>query len=401
MLRALSYPLLPLIKVYNRYRLFKGKEDPARTQERFAYPSQKRPAGEVVWFHAASVGETLSLVPLIPQYKKLFPNHTILLTTTTRTSGQIVEQFLAKEVIHQYSPYDLWPVLEKFVDFWRPLACLHIESELWPCRLALLKKRGIPFLMINARLSDRSYERWKRYPFLARQVFPLIQKVWAPSQEIAAYFRDLGTPEVETMTHLKWYADPLPYDAQEQGITQQALGNRPFWIAASTHAGEEEPLLEIHRSLQGKFPDLFLFLIPRHPVRSCKVLDLVETKGFKGQLYSRTSSYDSSDTVVVDCLGKMGLFYSLKGPVFLGGSLVPVGGHNPIEPLLHGCPVTSGPFIHKSREIWQAMEQKPCSSVQEVQEFIDSNLRDATICSMKIPPRNWGFLEDLKSKLIR
>ncbi len=349
MIEFLLNALAPFVKLLAQKRLAKGLEERTRISERYGIPSIQTPKDQqVIWFHAASVGEVMSLVSLIRKWHDLNPTHYILLTTTTVTGAKVAESRLGGVCHHQYAPYDVPIWVKKFLNFWKPTVAIFAESEIWPNQIGLLKKRGIPLVLLNARLSPGSFSRWQKISWLAKSIFSKITLCLAQDDVMAKNFTRLGVTKVQAVTNLKFMAEPLPVDKKTYDFFKIICENRPVWVAASTHAGEEDIIIRCHQELAKTIPNLFTFIIPRHPNRIDDVAKLLDQAAISFQRRTQFTPHKPTDICLVDSLGEMGIFYKLADVVFLGGSLVPIGGHNPIEPALFEKPIVWGPFIHKT-----------------------------------------------------
>jgi len=328
----------PGLRLLLRVRQSRGKELPGRLAERRGIDATPRPPGRLIWLHAASVGETTSVLPMLPVLAEGAP--TILLTTGTVTSARLLAQRLepplAERVLHRFVPLDVPNWVARFLDHWRPDAAGFVESELWPNLLAACQARRIPTMLINARLSDRSLARWRHAPGLARQVLGGFARVQPRSETDAERLRSLGCCHVEAAADLKLAAPPLPVDAAELRRLREILARRPVWLAASTHPGEEALILDVHRILVAHHPGLLTIVAPRHPERGV---------GIPAAAYrSRGDDPPAEGVWVADTLGELGLLYRLAGLAFVGRSLLPPGGgQNPLEPARLGCAIAVGP----------------------------------------------------------
>jgi 3-deoxy-D-manno-octulosonic-acid transferase len=382
-LKPLFNLLAPLIKGLVHRRLSKGLEEKQRLQERYGVSTSDRPpkGTPVIWFHGASVGEVVSLVRVVEAWKARHPDHFILLTTTTVTGAQVVQQRLKNLCTHQYAPFDIPKWIEQFLNFWDPSLVIFVESEVWPNQMQALTDRSIPLVLLNARLSPRSFKRWKKIPKLGQTIFSNITLCLAQDTVTAQYFSTLGARNVQAITNLKFLADPLPVNDHVYGLFAPICANRPVWVAASTHPGEEEIILRCHEKLSAIIPNLLTFLIPRHPKRIKEVEVLVMQSSIA---YQRRKTFDGNLPVsvcLVDSLGEMGAFYKLANVVFLGGSLVPIGGHNPIEPALFSKPIIWGPHIYKTLGIAKTFGEALCQ-VQTESELLSQTqklLTDANL----------------------
>ncbi len=342
--RATARVATPAVWLLLRRRIARGKEDPARLDERWGHGAMARPDGPLLWIHAASVGESLAVLPLIDSLQAERPGLPILMTSGTVTSARLLAERLPPGVIHQYAPLDLPQVVERFLAHWRPSLALFVESELWPGMLRALARRRIALALVNARMSERSYRSWRRVRALARRLLGGVALVLAESPPSAARFRLLGAPQVSTPGNLKAAAAPLPADEAALAALRQAIGGRPCWIAASTHPGEEAEILEAHRRLAVQQPEVLTVIVPRHPDRGRSIATLAADGGLAVALRSRdTLPTAATELYVADTLGELGLFYRVAQLVFVGGSLVPKGGQNLLEPARLGRALLAGP----------------------------------------------------------
>jgi 3-deoxy-D-manno-octulosonic-acid transferase len=319
----------------------RGKEVPGRLAERRGIDLTPRPPGRLVWLHAASVGETMSILPVLAPLAERLPDAAILLTTGTVTSARLLAQRLddrlAPRVLHRFAPLDVPAWVARFLDHWRPTAAGFVESELWPNLLAACRARCIPTMLINARLSERSLRRWRLAPALARQVLSGFVRVQPRNASDAERFAMLGCRCVGAPGDLKLSAPPLPVDERELRRLREQLAGRPVWLAASTHAGEETLVAATHQSLAMHHPGLLTIIAPRHPERGVTI----PGAGYR----SRGDPPPAAGMWIADTLGELGLFYRLAGIAFVGRSLLPPGGgQNPLEPAKVGCAIAVGPY---------------------------------------------------------
>lgn len=306
--------------------------------------------------HAASVGESLSVLALLAELRRRHPNISIVLTSGTLTSAAALAGRLPAGVVHQFAPVDLPGAVSTFLGHWRPALALWVESELWPNTLAALRRNSIPLGLLNARMSERSFRRWRRVPSAAAEVLRPFSVVLAQSAADAARFTALGATNVSVVSNLKLGADELSADQDKLAEAGALLGSRPRWLAASTHPGEEEVVAEAHLSMSARHPRLATVIVPRHPGRGAEVAALLAKRGLKVALRSRQDSLSSEAAIyVADTLGELGLWYRLCPISFVGGSLVPHGGHNLIEPAQLGSAVIVGPYVHNFRDLADAM----------------------------------------------
>ncbi len=328
-----------------RHREKRGKEDPARLTERMGVASAQRSDRPLVWVHAASVGETNAVLPLINCMRGRRSDVQFLLTTGTVTSASMASENLSESDIHQYAPLDAPQYVERFLDHWQPGLAILTESELWPNTIIECHRRGIPLAIVNGRMSDRSYRRWRRNKGLALPLFSRLRLVLAQNARLARRFGELGARDVRDVGNLKIDAPPLPIDPERLSEISGSIGNRPVWLAASTHEGEEEVILAVHDKLTVQYPDLLTIVAPRHPERGGELLALAARSGRRACRRTETAALPEPDTAVyiADTIGEMGLFYALAPIAFIGGSLAPRGGHNPIEAVRFDTAVITGP----------------------------------------------------------
>jgi len=345
--------LAPLLPFYLRRRIAKGKEIAERLPERQGHGAA-RPPGRLVWCHAASNGETLSLLPLLEALAKQDPAPSFLVTTGTVTSARLLEQRLSPELAprtqHRFLPLDVPRWVARFLAGWRPDLAVIVESELWPNMLAAAEAERVPMALINARMSARSAKAWGWAPGFARGLLGRFGLILAQTEADAARFSALAGREVPCWGNLKYAAPPLPSDAAELARLNAAWAGRPVWLAASTHPGEDEIILSAHRLLAPAHPGLLTVIVPRHPPRGPDIAGLagdlpVARRGAGQEAGAGVAVY------VADTLGELGLFYRLARVALIGGSLVPHGGQNPLEAARLGCPIITGPHHFNFSEI--------------------------------------------------
>ncbi|MBV8698166.1 3-deoxy-D-manno-octulosonic acid transferase [Bradyrhizobium sp.] len=353
--RSLSSAAAPLAPAVIRQRLKHGKEDPERIGERRGLSRDVRPLGPLVWIHGASVGEVLAAASLIERLRAL--NLRILLTSGTVTSAAIVARRFPPDIIHQYVPYDSPRFVARFLDHWRPSLALFIESDLWPNLILSSAARRLPMVLINGRMSPRSFPRWRRVSATISALLGRFDICLAQSRVDAERFSALGCANVVTTGNLKLDVPAPPADLQKLERLMLVTRGRPVIVAASTHPGEEEILLQAHRILSGLFPGLLTVIVPRHPDRGPAIALAVATSGLAGALRSRNEPPTAATEVyVADTLGELGLFYRLAPIVFMGGSLVRHGGQNPIEAVKLGAATVHGPHVFNFADVYEALD---------------------------------------------
>lgn len=346
----------PLARPMLMERVRRGKEDPARLEERLGRASLARPEGPLVWIHGASVGESLSALPIIDRLHERYPGLAVLVTSGTKTSAQILARRLPPGSFHQFQPIDQPAAVRRFLDHWRPQAGLIMESELWPNLLMSAAERGIPLALLNARMSERSFNGWLRAKRMARALLSTFDICLAQDTSIAGRLESLGAPAISVIGNLKYAAPPLPADDRALDELRTEIGGRPMWLAASTHEGEETITGHVHAALKEQTPAILSLLVPRHPERGPEIAAILGDMGHTVALRSRRDAITpSTDIYVADTIGELGVFYRLADIVFMGGSLVPHGGQNPLEPARLNCAILYGPHTENFFTIYREL----------------------------------------------
>ncbi len=389
----------PFLRRMLARRVAKSKELPDRLDERFGTPSADRPPGRLVWFHAASVGETLSLLPVI---EALAGQSNVLLTTGTVTSARLAAERLPAFALHQFVPLDVSAWVRRFLDHWRPDCAVFVESEIWPTTLTMLDARRIPRLLFNGSMSARSARRWRYLAAFAREMLGGFRAVHAQSALDAENLALLGAKPVLEWGNLKFASPLLPVDETCLRETRQAIAG-PVWLAASTHKGEEEIVVAAHRLLAKNIPEVLTIIAPRHPARGNAVAALADglpvAQRSLGQLPPPGGIY------VADTLGELGLFYRISVCALVGGSLVAIGGHNLTEPARLGTAVLTGPFtreigeqVQRLREAGAIIEVDDAAALAvAVRRFLDDPLEAAEAGAKAL--RAFDGLQDLPTRL--
>ena len=355
--RVLTAGLSPLAPLLLQWRLARGKEDGSRLRERLGYASLTRPGERLAWLHGASVGESLALMPVVERMTAR--GFRVLLTTGTTSSAAILETRLPAGAAHQYVPWDAPRFVRRFLEHWRPNLVLIAESELWPNLLHEVHARSIPLMLVNARLSQRSFERWLKAPGLIRAMLSRVDLTLAQTEDDARRFEYLGAPRVQVAGNLKYDVAALPVDSTELARLRVAIGARPVWLAASTHPGEEVIAAEVHAMLRQAMPNLLTIVAPRHAIRGAEIAGLAARRGIAAVQRSLGNSLDSGTAFyVADTMGELGLFYRLANVVFVGKSLGGAsGGQNPIEAAKLGATVLHGPHVANFAEVYRALDE--------------------------------------------
>ncbi|SIS77619.1 3-deoxy-D-manno-octulosonic acid transferase [Insolitispirillum peregrinum] len=340
----------PALHLYLRRRLKRGKEHPTRFGERLGRAGRLRPEGKLLWMHGASVGECLSVLPLIDLLLARYPDWTVMVTSGTVTSAELMMQRLPPRAFHQFVPVDRLPWVRRFLDHWRPDAVVWLESEFWPNLIHETRRRAIPMALVNGRVSDSSLRSWQRLPAFIGGMLGAFQVVLGQTDQDAARLSLLGAASARCVGNLKSAAAPLPADDEALKALRQIIGARPCWLASSTHPGEEIAVWQVHRQLQDTLPDLLTIIVPRHPQRGPEIATDLAAAGAEVSLRSTGGTPTAATSVyIADTLGELGLFYRLCPVVFVGKSLPDLphagGGQNPLEPARLGCSVVFGPSM--------------------------------------------------------
>ncbi len=355
----------PVLKSILSHRVRKGKEDPERLHERKGIASLPRPSGPLIWIHVASVGEAQSVMSLVHLMLDQNKQLNILVTSVTKTSAGILAQKLPHRAIHQYAPVDHPNWIRSFLDHWNPSMALWAESELWPTMLTFIKKRHIPAALINAHMSPKSFRNWKRAPEFARNLLSSFLVILAQSKQDAEFYAQFTPHSVVVTDNIKYAAKPLSVDEADFDRLKNAIADRPVWLYASSHAGEEELACDVHKELNRHFPGLITIIAPRHPDRRDDIVKTVESKGLKPVLRGNDKKLPSSSDQVYICdtMGELGLLYKIAPLAVVGRSFSHDGGggHNPIEPALLGCAALHGPSVQNSKELYDEMDKAGAS----------------------------------------
>ncbi len=361
--RVLSMILLPFIAIYLLLRVLKKKEQFNRLSERFGFAkcpknfiNSKSP---IIWIHGVSVGEANCAFFLAEELLKFSPQLRILLTTTTLTSARIIAQKITSyedKIIHQLLPIDVDICVKNFLNFWHPKAIIFVESEIWPNIIATAKSKAICTFLVNARISNKSLKNWQKIKKLGFNIFDYFSTIFAQSSEEQIKLQQICSKQVMFHGNLKAQTKTLSVDEEELRNLKKQINNRLVWLCASTHKGEEEMILKIHERLREKFSNLLTIIVLRHPSRLPEVIALNNNK--KIAIRSQKQIIDDSTQIyIVDTLNELGIFYSLADFAFIGGSLLPIGGHNPFEAIKLNCAVISGNGVANFAEIYHELSQ--------------------------------------------
>ena len=373
--RLASRAATPLVPRLLAKRLARGKEHPARLGERRGEPSLPRPAGPLIWVHGASVGEMLAAVPLIERIRSR--DFAVLVTSGTVTSAALAGQRLPEGALHQFIPVDVPAFAARFLDYWRPDLALFVESDLWPNLILGCARRKIPMILVNGRISERSFRRWRLVSGASAALLGRFDLCLAQSAANAQRLARLGAPHVSSTGNLKLDVPAPPVDAATLHRFNALIGLRTVAAAASTHPGEETAMITAHRRLRAKHPHLLTLIAPRHPERGPSIADIAKVAGLSVAMRSRGELPKRDvDVYIADTLGELGLIYRIAPIVFMGGSLARHGGQNPIEPIRLGAAVLHGPHVWNFAELYATLDQAHGAELIEDEEALTSKLGD-------------------------
>ncbi len=361
-----------------RYRLIKGKEDKKRFLERKGISSLCRPLSYLIWFNAASVGEALSILNLIENLEKNNKKIKFLITTTTISSSLILMKMMPRNCIHQFSPIDTFSATTNFLDHWKPDLAIFVESEFWPRLIFELKERSIPLGLINARMEKKTFENWFKIKSTSRQILDKFDFVYANDHLTAKRLLSLGISKKILLGIIssKEQAKPLTYSSKEYYKFKKLFKDRKIWVAASTHEVEDEIIINAQEKLYSIDKNFLLILIPRHPNRAMQLYRTIQSDSHIIKIRSKEQKITEKTSIyLADTLGELGLWYKLCKVVFLGGSLVRIGGHNPYEPCRFGNAIITGPYVYNFQKAFdQLNEAGAIIYVKNNQELVEKIL---------------------------
>ena len=356
------------------YRILKNKEDKFRVKEKFCFPSEKRSRGKLVWFHGSSVGEIMSIIPIIKKYDKDRTVNKILITSSTLSSSKILKKIKFKKTTHQFYPIDHFFFSNKFLDHWKPNIAIFLESEIWPSMFKSINKKKIPLILLNARITKKTYNRWFKIKKFSNSIFSLIDKAYSQNSETNYYLKKLNVKSIKSIGNLKFIEnDNFETNQADKKLFSQFKRYKTF-IAASTHDTEELFAAKTHILLKKKNKNIITIIIPRHVNRVNQIISQINELGLN--VISRSSNkrkLKNIDIFVVDTFGESKKFYKFATTVFLGGSIIKRGGQNPLEPARFGTKILHGPNIDNFKDVYKYLNQlKISSKVNSPQECANS-----------------------------
>jgi 3-deoxy-D-manno-octulosonic-acid transferase len=345
--------LSPIIIIF---RIYKNKEHKVRYKEKFSIPSKQRDEGNLIWFHGASVGEILSIIPLIENYEKDKSINQILITSSTLSSSKVLKKFKFKKTIHQFYPIDHFLFTAKFLNYWRPSVAIFIESEIWPCMFEKLKSRKIPLVLLNARLTKKTFTRWIKIKNFSQKIFNKITIAYPQNIETKIFLKKLNTKKIKNIGNLKF--------AENDDVKNNAINNKlklqfktkKIWVASSTHPSEEIFCAKTHIELKKKIKNIVTIIIPRHIHRANEIISELENFNLKVVTHnSNKKNLKDIDVYIVDTFGETKKFHKIGCSVFLGGSIIKRGGQNPLEAARYGARILHGPNIDNFKDVYKKL----------------------------------------------
>ena len=371
-------------------RLIKKKEHPIRFKEKFTFFSKKRRAGNLIWFHGASVGELMSVIPLIEKLERRKNITQILVTTSTLSSAKIFNKFRFKKTIHQFFPVDSNYLSKKFLTYWKPNLAIFIDSEIWPNMLSNLKKKSIYHILLNARITKKTFKRWRTLGAFSKNLFKSFDYTYPQNEETKNYLNLFHVKKIKKLGNLKFSESTFDSKKLINLNLKKFLHNKIYWCAASTHEGEELIIAKTHQNLQKKFTNLITIIIPRNIQRTQKIINIFSQLGLKTHLHSINEEIPKDTQVyIVDTYGETKYFFRICKIVFLGKSLTIKGGQNPIEPARYNCNIIHGPNVKNFHEIYALLGKNKISFkvnnqsqlIKKVNELLKKDIRSKHIAS--------------------
>ena len=351
----------PLIVIY---RILKGKEDKKRFFERYAISSEKKIKGKLVWFHCSSVGELLSIIPLIEKLELNSKINQILITTTTLSSSKIFTKFKFKKTIHQFFPIDNNLIINKFLNYWKPSCLLLCESEIWPNLIHNTDRKKIKLILLNARLTKKSFGKWRKIKKFSSNLFGKFDKCLVQNLETEGRLKILGANKIKNLGNLKFSTSKrIKTDLLDKKSLNFFKDKKILITAASTHFNEEEFVIKNHLYFQKNYKNIISIVVPRHVERTEEICQELEKFSLKFHKHSSLKKINKkTDIYIVDTYGELNKFYKISNIVFMGGSLIKHGGQNPLEPAKHGCKIIHGPYVGNFTEIYTKLNKMKIST---------------------------------------
>ena len=377
--RLLTYIVLIISPVILIFRLIKKKENIIRFKEKFSIISKLRKQGKLIWFHGASVGEITSIAPLLEKLHKRKDIKQILITSSTLSSSKIIKKLKLKKVVHQFYPLDVNFITSNFLNYWRPDLAIFIDSEIWPNMLINLKQRSVKTILLNARITKKTFKRWKIIKHFAEEILENFSFVFVSNNETKRYLNYFGIRNILSLGNIK-YTETVKKNEKINNNLNKFLKSKFYWCASSTHKGEEEVCLNVHLKLKLIFKDLVTIIIPRHVERKSEIIDLIKEKNLNFHCHTWNNKInDNTNIYLVDTYGETKKFFRIADNVFLGGSLIRHGGQNPLEPARYGSKIIHGPNVDNFKEIFETLSKlnisKKVVNEKQMINFLKKNIK--------------------------
>ena len=383
----------PLIIIY---RIIKQKEDKKRFKEKFSIPSKKRKLGKLIWFHAASVGEILSIIPIIEKFEKKNSINQILVTSSTLSSSKVLRKFNFKKTIHQFYPIDQFFFTNKFLKYWKPSLAIFIESEIWPCMYQNINKKKIPLILLNARLTKKTFNRWLKLGNFAKSIFNKITIAYPQNLETKLYLKKIYSNKINYLGNLKFVEDQEIQNNKLNPLLNLEFKKKKVWVASSTHYNEEIFCAKAHLEIKKKFKNIITIIIPRHIHRAQEIKDEIKSLNLKVVLHSsKIKNLDGVDIYIVDTFGETKKFHRVGPSVFLGGSIIKRGGQNPLEAARFGAKIFHGPNVDNFRDVYRLLRSL------NISKQINSPKKLATSINFKKNKNRGDRIKNIGEKILK
>ena len=383
----------PLIIIY---RIIKQKEDKKRFKEKFSIPSKKRKLGKLIWFHAASVGEILSIIPIIEKFEKKNSVNQILVTSSTLSSSKVLRKFNFKKTIHQFYPIDQFFFTNKFLKYWKPSLAIFIESEIWPCMYQNINEKKIPLILLNARLTKKTFNRWLKLGNFAKSIFNKITIAYPQNLETKLYLKKIYSNKINYLGNLKFVEDQEIQNNKLNPLLNLEFKKKKVWVASSTHFNEEIFCAKAHLEIKKKFKNIVTIIIPRHIHRAQEIKDEIKSLNLKVVLHSsKIKNLDGVDIYIVDTFGETKKFHRVGPSVFLGGSIIKRGGQNPLEAARFGAKIFHGPNVDNFRDVYRLLRSL------NISKQINSPKKLATSINFKKNKNRGDRIKNIGEKILK
>ncbi len=378
------------------YRIYKHKEDKKRFFEKFGFPSKKRIKGNLIWFHGASVGEIMSIIPLIKYYEKKKSIKQILITSSTLSSSKILNKYKFKKITHQFYPIDYIFFINAFLKYWNPKVAIFIESEIWPCMYQEINQKGIPLILLNARLTKKTFNRWNKISFFSKKVFNKINFAYPQNYETKNFLKKLNTLNINQIGNLKFIENNYKNLDKISKKLKTEFSKKKVWVASSTHYNEELFCVKAHIELKKKIKNLITIIIPRHIHRAQDIIRKLEQFNIKVNLHSsKNKELKNTDIYLVDTFGETKKFHDISSTVFLGGSIIQRGGQNPLEASRSGSKILHGPYVDNFKDVYKLLKKL------KISKKINSYSELASSIVFKKSKKNGQKIKNIGEKILK